>query len=65
MNDVKCKYCGHAVKRDEPITIVGTASVYGNTTMDSFKTEGIIWSVSDSGDEQWKCPSCEEYNDMP
>lgn len=62
---IRCPHCDHKISTTETVRIVGNASVYGETSVDKFRSEGIVWSVSDSDCEQIVCPKCNEPFDMP
>jgi hypothetical protein len=57
---MKCKSCGKEIPEDQVLEFTGTGAVYGTASLESFRTVGIEWSVSDSEDETVKCPHCGE-----
>jgi hypothetical protein len=61
---MKCKICGKEIPEDQVLEFTGTGAVYGSASLESFRAVGISWLVSDSEDEQVKCPSCGELTDV-
>jgi ribosomal protein S26 len=57
---MNCAHCGAEIPEDQVLEFTGTGAVYGYTTLRAFRKQGITWLVSDSDNEEVKCPSCGE-----
>jgi len=56
---MRCPECRYDIDiENELVEFAGSATVYGATTLRKFNDEGIVWNVSDSCNEEIKCPNC-------
>lgn len=56
-----CYHCGYEIPEDEPVTLRGTATVEGRTSLGDFHDNGVIWTARDSWGEEAKCPRCGRF----